>query len=163
MDERMPIPRPASRVLLLDDDDRLLLFRIPPEGAVSRRTVWLPPGGGVQEGETYLEAAVREVWEETGLQDVAIGPCVWRRSHVFEFGGRLIEQREQYFVARCAWFEVVKDNWEAHEHTFMAEHRWWRAEEVIESDDWFVPRRLAAHLPDIVAGRFPAEPFDIGV
>lgn len=156
------VPRPAARVLLLDADDRLLLFRIAPEAAKARRPIWFPPGGGVNEGETYLEAARREVWEETGLRDAEIGPCVWHRQHRFEYEGRLVEQRERYFVARCGWFEVVRDNMEAYESTFLTEHRWWAAADLAASRDWFVPRALAQHLPALIAGEFPPEPFDVG-
>lgn len=43
------------------DDDRLLLTRREDNG------LWCLPGGGVEPGETWSEAAVREVREETGL------------------------------------------------------------------------------------------------
>ncbi|WP_053239162.1 NUDIX domain-containing protein [Sandaracinus amylolyticus] len=41
--------------------DRVLLIKH------TRLGVWLPPGGELEEGETPLEAAVRELREETGL------------------------------------------------------------------------------------------------
>ena len=68
-----PAPRPAARVLLLDAKDRLLLFRWKPPN------VWITPGGGLEVRETYEKAALRELWEETGLAGVALGPWVWSR------------------------------------------------------------------------------------
>ena len=35
--------------------------------------MWLPPGGHIEEGELPDEAAVREVWEETGVQVELVG------------------------------------------------------------------------------------------
>ncbi|MDZ7729531.1 MAG: NUDIX domain-containing protein [Dehalococcoidia bacterium] len=94
-------PRPAARALLFDEQDRLLLFRLAAEATQARRPLWMPPGGGVHEGESYFDAVQREIWEETGLQGVEVGPCVWYRNHRFQHQGRLIEQQEQYFIARC--------------------------------------------------------------
>lgn len=57
--------RAVSGVLALDVDERILLVRRADDGT------WGLPGGGVEVGETWLEAAVRECREETGW-DVAI-------------------------------------------------------------------------------------------
>ena len=54
-----PTPRPAARVLLLDARDRLLLFRWKPPN------VWITPGGGLEPGETYEQAALRDVVRES--------------------------------------------------------------------------------------------------
>lgn len=35
-----------------------------------KHTRWTPPGGGIEAGETYLEAAVREVYEESNMNVV---------------------------------------------------------------------------------------------
>jgi 8-oxo-dGTP pyrophosphatase MutT (NUDIX family) len=35
--------------------------------------MWLPPGGHIEEGELPDEAAVREVWEETGVRVELVG------------------------------------------------------------------------------------------
>lgn len=162
MDEQPVLPRPAARALLFDDTQRLLLFRIAPEATQAKRPLWMPPGGGVNEGETYLDAVYREIWEETGLREVEVGPCIWYRNHRFEHQGRLIEQQERYFVARCNAFELVTEYMEPGESDFLAEHRWWAVPDLVASDEWFIPRSLAAHLPGIVAGELPAEPFDVG-
>jgi 8-oxo-dGTP diphosphatase len=57
--------RAVSSVLALDADERVLLVRRADDGT------WGLPGGGVEVGETWLAAAVRECLEETGW-DVAV-------------------------------------------------------------------------------------------
>ncbi|MFI4951178.1 MAG: NUDIX domain-containing protein, partial [Caulobacterales bacterium] len=69
--------RPTVRVLLFAPDGRLLLMNarypwMPSAGA------WFTVGGGVEPGESVLQAAVREVREETGFTEVDFGPVIWR-------------------------------------------------------------------------------------
>lgn len=44
------------------------------------RSYWTLPGGGLEAGETAAEAAVREVWEETGLR-VRTVRLVWEGTY----------------------------------------------------------------------------------
>lgn len=73
---------PAVRLLVLDDQQRLLLFHIH-DGAPlhvfypEMSIYWGTPGGGLEPGESFEQAARRELWEETGIQIEAVGPCVW--------------------------------------------------------------------------------------
>jgi 8-oxo-dGTP pyrophosphatase MutT (NUDIX family) len=52
---------PSVSIALRDDDGRVLLARH------SEGNVWLLPGGSIEPGETPADAAVREMFEETGL------------------------------------------------------------------------------------------------
>lgn len=54
------------------DDDRLLLVR---RGRGRAQGSWGVPGGAVQVGETLVEAVVRELAEETGIEGVC-GPLL---------------------------------------------------------------------------------------
>ena len=64
--KRAIIRHPGSSVILpVDDQGRILLvrqFRLPAEGFI-----WEIPAGRIDEGETPLQAAQRELGEETGL------------------------------------------------------------------------------------------------
>lgn len=161
MTQEAPIVRPAARVILLDPDGNVLLFRAQAPG--TSRAFWITPGGGIQRGESSIEAVRRELWEETGLAGAEIGPCVWQRRHAFAWEGRWIEQREHYFVARVPLYEVVTDNWEELERKWMGEHRWWSLDEMEASPERFVPRNFAELLRPLIAGDWPAEPITVGV
>ncbi|MEO8754736.1 MAG: NUDIX domain-containing protein [Casimicrobiaceae bacterium] len=154
-----PVIRDASRVLLIDARDRVLLFRT--YAATRGHPLWITPGGGLHPGETHEQAALREMWEETGVV-ADLGPCVWVRQHIFRLGERLLDERERIYVVRVDEAAVTNDNWEPEEHTFLTAHRWWSLAEIVASDDWFAPRRITEFLPAIITGQYPAEPFDIG-
>jgi 8-oxo-dGTP pyrophosphatase MutT (NUDIX family) len=159
--ETMPTPtlRRASRILLIDDADRLLLFR----ANLGDREVWITPGGGLDEGETFEQAALRELWEETGITDVVLGPCVWTRTHTFTFYDRVFTQHERYFVVRTHARAISQEHWDEEEQRDLVEVHWWTLAELEQSPDTFAPRTLAALLPPILAGQHPTEPIDAGV
>lgn len=64
---------------------------------------WMPPGGGVQLGETLIEAVQREVLEETGLQ-VAVGD-LW---YISEYIKPPLHALEVYFEAKIVSGTLTK-------------------------------------------------------
>ncbi len=73
------------RVIVLDDENRILMVRHDhPE-----RTVWMVPGGSIEEDESSAQAAAREVLEETGFE-VEIGGLIWHVEEVSERGQRFV-------------------------------------------------------------------------
>ena len=147
---------------MLDPGDRILLFRVA-EDALRPKPLWITPGGGVHPGESDEDAARRELWEETGIE-AELGPCVWVRCHVFHFREAIwLDEVERFYVVRVDAQEITTEHFEAHEHAFMPEHRWWHADAIAASEDWFAPRRLAEFLPAIIAGEYPHPPLDTGV
>lgn len=153
--------RPASRILLIDEQDRLLLFRAEGDFA-DASVIWFAPGGGLEPGETHEDAARRELWEETGIV-APLGACVWIRRHVWSWKDRLFDQRECYYVVRVTAPAIAVDHLGAEEAQAIVGYRWWSLPEIQTSDQVFVPRRLAELLPPILAGEYPSEPFDCGV
>jgi len=156
-----PLARPAARVLVLDRSGRVLLFRwVVPETGY---TWWATPGGGLHPGETYDQAAVRELAEETGLTGIALGPPIWEREIEFPARGHTYRQRERFFLANVDAFEVAVHGMEEDESSMFGEHRWWSAEEIEASPERFAPRTLAALLKRLLVEGPPAEPVDVGL
>ena len=58
---------PSVSVLAFDETARVLLVRSAETGQ------WVVPGGAMEPGETPADAAVREVWEETGVRVALTG------------------------------------------------------------------------------------------
>ncbi len=150
--------RPSARVLLIDSDERVLLFRSEDEAG---RPFWVPPGGGSEPGETAEETARREVWEETGLLDVVLTAEIGRRRGVASWGGATYDSRERWFLARVPAFRIDTSRFTELEQALIFEHRWWTADELAATPDRLVPANLARLVETLLRDGPPERPLDL--
>src|SRR5690606_37396207 len=168
-----PVTRPSARLLVIDEAEGglLLLHALaPPDRAGGDRVpIWFTPGGGLDPGESFEEAACRELWEETGLRVPSVGPCVWMRDHVWRAdGGVRYRSLERYYLVHAPRFEVRPGAIQPLEAEFMVGADWWpwwSVDELCEAvqREVFVPRRIHELLPPLLAGQLPSVPVDTGV
>ena len=151
--------RPTARVLLLDPANRILLVKGRLLSAPPGQGAWFTVGGGVEPGETLMEAAAREIREETGFIDVTLGPVVWRREGPMEFyPGQPTLIQESYVLARCAGAEPSRAGWTELERSIMDDIRWWTPAELAASAESIHPEGLAQLLAELLAAGAPDAP-----
>jgi ADP-ribose pyrophosphatase YjhB (NUDIX family) len=151
------VERRAVRAVVVDARERVLLVRFSfPDGT----DFWATPGGGVEGDEDEADALRRELAEESGLNDVVIGPCLWTRDHTFPWDGRSVRQRETIYLVRVGDYEAAPTVDLAAEG--VAEIRWWTLAELAATAERIVPAALPTALPGILAGAI-ADPYDIGL
>ncbi|MEV0593777.1 NUDIX hydrolase [Nonomuraea cavernae] len=92
------VDRRAARVICLDGEGRVLLMHW--HDRVSGKAIWEPPGGGLEPGETPLEAARRELTEETGLPGSAVEDVCVEVPRDFRWLGVRYVTTEPFYLAR---------------------------------------------------------------
>ena len=157
-----PIERDVVRAVVLDAEQCVLLFHTRDPTYPELGTWWELPGGGLDPGETYREAIVRELAEETGI---AIGPDQvgtpnWRRRSTFRYRGERRVNNEVIVAVRLPAVAPAVDGtarvgFEAEDYY---DFRWLPVSEVVASRDRFYPGRLPELLGPFLAGTEIDEP-----
>lgn len=149
----LPVNRRAARVLLVDAADRVLLLQGRDPADPTQGSWWFTPGGGLDDGEEPVQAARRELSEETGLQLAAeaLGPVVFERVAHFRFAGRHYRQAEVYYLARIERHDVDTSGWTPLEVASVTGHRWWPRAELRTTTERLYPSELADVLDRVLS------------
>ena len=143
------------------DFDKTLLFEDSDPGIPDSRW-WVTPGGGVDEGETNEQAAIREVAEETGYAltaDDLLGPIA-KRHVVHGYSDQVIEQDEVFYLAMVSAFDVDTSAHTVEEQTTLLQYRWWSHDDLRNTDEWIWPHELVELWS--LAGEPERWPVDLG-
>lgn len=138
--------RPAARILLTDGIGRVLLFRFDPD---DRPPFWVTPGGALDPGESYEDAARRELLEETGIA-ADPGPQIHRKIAEFvTIEGVPVIADERFFRVSVAGpgdhLVDVAGHTEL-ERLVMRSWRWFDRAALTELDEPYFPEDLAEML-----------------
>ena len=132
----------AAGGVVIDQDDHILVLRRPSKGEVRL------PKGHVEKGESHLEAALREVAEESGYTGLAVLADLGHQVVQFEYKGKRVIRDEYYYLCRfgdtrqierdAQELQFVPDwvGWDQAmaELTFAAEREWVRRAHAIRME-----------------------------
>lgn len=135
-----PVRRDTARLLVLDPEGRVLLFRFTPP---DRAPFWATPGGAVDPGEDFPAAARRELFEETGIVADPGAPVNIRMNQYHAFWGEEVIAEERYFFVRATSADIDISGHEPIEREVMTSHRWFAQAELHVADETIYPEDIA--------------------
>lgn len=133
--------RRSARIIVLDPEGRVLMFRFDVAG---RPPFWVTAGGECEPGESFEDAARRELFEETGIR-ARPGEQIARTTPQFvTVEGEPVQADERYFLVRVTDTAIATDGHTALERKVMTQHRWFTREELANWPEAVFPETLNA-------------------
>ena len=138
--------RETARIALQDRDGHFLLLLTHFDTGVGLPPRWITPGGGIDAGENVLEAAVRELREETGMvvEPSALGDPVAEIPGWWDWsdGERFHSYIDHFFALTVDRFDIDSAGWTESEHHDVLDIRWWSLDEIDQEQPFLGPPGL---------------------
>lgn len=154
----MPRRRLASRILLVSQARRLLLFKISYKaGARAGMSYWATPGGQLRDYELFEAAAMRELEEETGVVVKSIGRCIARKEFPWQMpDGVYVLAVEHYYAVHVGAEHCSTTSWSLRERDAICDIKWWSESELTACTEEILPSDLRTLFGEILL-RMPGE------
>ncbi len=136
--------RQSARWIIVSPDREILLFQfVHSEGALAGQEYWATPGGGLEDGETFEQAAVRELLEETGRTVSSTEPHIAQRDFVLQLhDGEHVRAHERYFLLETDVFIPSTCRLDSVELELMTDHYWWSEDQISQASALIFPENL---------------------
>ncbi|MGU3489640.1 NUDIX hydrolase [Enterobacter bugandensis] len=134
----------SVRLFVINSSRQVLLFRFShTNDALAGKSYWATPGGGVEYGESYELAALRELKEETGIIRDNVGKSVAERTFEMTLpSGETVLAEERFFVVFCSEEEINTHGWSDNERSVISYSYWWGADELNQTQEIIYPDNI---------------------
>jgi 8-oxo-dGTP pyrophosphatase MutT (NUDIX family) len=148
--------RETARVILCKPNSEVFLLKTHFDPEVGLPPRWITPGGGIDKGESVIQAALRELAEETGLEvsPEALGELIWVTEGRWDWADGQNHHTfvDHFYLLQIQDFALDISGWTADEHRDVVEHRWWNLDDLKQSGESVSPPGLVDFLASHLRG-----------
>lgn len=142
--------RATARVLLINEQNQIFMLKTHFDPEVGLPPRWLVPGGGIDESEETISAAVRELFEETGLvvsaAELGDPVLVAKGSWDWADGINFHTYEDTIYELKVQNFKLDTSGFTQEELRDVLEYHWWNLSELLTSEELVAPHELIGWL-----------------
>src|SRR5947209_3890762 len=137
--------RETARLVLLNDKNEILLMKIEDKSVSDlwssrTRPRWVTIGGKIESGESHEQAVIRELKEETGIENATVGKCVWYGEHYLNWKGVNTLLKESFYLVKVNGSKFSSEGMLDDEKAVFQAHKWWSVDELSATSEMIIPK-----------------------